>query len=56
MTSKITLEQHREELRAEYRGCTDPKELKQIWDELWLVELMLTALEWKAEREARQRQ
>ena|GEM_PF-2834534 len=56
MTGKMTLEQHREELRAEYRNCSEPKELRQIWDELWLCELMLTALDWQAEREARQRQ
>jgi hypothetical protein len=54
MTGKITLEQHRDELRAEYRASSDRKELRQIFDELWLCDLMLTALTWQADNEARQ--
>lgn len=56
MTSTITVEQYREELRAEARNCCDAEERRQIADELRLCEEMLKALEWQAECEERQHQ
>lgn len=54
MSCKTMIEQQVAKLRAEYQTATSNRQRKRIFEELWLCELMLVSLEWRAEREARQ--
>jgi hypothetical protein len=54
MSCKAMIEQRVTELRAEYQAATSNRKRKRIFEELWLCELMLVGLEWRAEREARE--
>ncbi len=52
MTYRITLDQQLDELRAELSWNDDPKERRQIMNEIWVCELMQVALDWKAATDA----
>ena len=54
MTSEISIEQHIDELRAEYGATSCERERRHIFDELRLCERIRISLEWKADAPALQ--